>query len=185
MNKREIAVLATRILAICVWVQAVLYLAVMFDIAGRMVARAGNFPADWWNCLGALLPLTMLVLAGGVLWAKGGWIADRMVGLADDAGPVQCPTGVEEIQAAAFSVVGLVILALTIPSMAELLVNLLWLWASGQNLGDQGQSIIVGDPVRMTVSSLVRSVIRLALGVWLLLGSRTIVRAIRRFRTFT
>ncbi len=165
MTKREIAILSFKILSVYAFIQAidkcsyVLYYIIsqdQFDPAAKVGLISISVPPMLSALCGTILWFTAPLLATSVFKATGSEYTST-ASLAD-------------IQIVAFSVVGLFILATGFPDLVNVLtVNLTASWIEGG--------------WRATIHNIVVLVLKIALGLWLLLGSDGIVSFIRKRRT--
>ncbi|MEW6276602.1 MAG: hypothetical protein AB1556_16015 [Bacillota bacterium] len=124
------------------------------------------------------LPSTLLFASGIILWLYAGKLANYLV--PDKMPDKDPPSGgsqirVEDIQAVAFSVVGIFILVDAAPKLIQIVFNIILL--------SKLQHAIPGDWVNFTtITRIVELVIQLILGFWLFFGSRGIVGLLKRLR---
>lgn len=124
------------------------------------------------------LPSTLLFASGIILWLYAGKLANYLV--PDKEPDKDPPSGdpqirVEDIQAAAFSLVGLFILVDAAPKLIQILLNII--------LFSKLQHAIPSEWVNITtITRIAELVIQLVLGFWLFFGSRGIVGLLRRLR---
>ena len=175
MTRREIAALVCKVLALWMFALGVLHgtSAVVLAIAtvGRLFI---DEYAQWrWRAMFAYtgVPAVCQLVAGIVLWKMSGQLAGHMV--SDDATPVtREDINAESVMSIAFATVGVFLLVPVLGDLARSLVGLvrgdytLSDWASARWHPNLWSSIVV-----------------LAFAVWLILGSRGIVKVIHRCRT--
>lgn len=120
------------------------------------------------------LPSTLLFASGIILWLYADKLANYLV--PDKDLPLEDPQiRVEDIQAAAFSVVGIFILVDAAPKLIQIVFNIILL--------SKLQHAIPSEWVNLTtITRIVELVIQLVLGFWLFFGSRGIVGLLKRLR---
>ena len=155
MNKREVAILACRAFALYL----IFWLVIQLEVVSYVwaTARGSELSAQRYPLI--LIPFATAVVLAILVWRKAGWLADRMVAGIPETEASATTLTAADLQVVAFTVVGLVLLVRTIPRAATVLRR----------------------PAE--IAYLVSWLIQLALGVWLLLGSRGIVCVLRKIRT--
>lgn len=175
MTRREIAVLACKFLALWMFAQGVLYGTSTVVLA---IATVGGLFTDrdaQWRLLAMLaytgVPALCVLVAGIVLWKMSGRLAGRMV--SDDPTPVtREDISAESVMSIAFAAVGVFVLVPVLRGLAGSLVGLV--------RGDHTLSDWADASWHRNLWS---SIVGLAFALWLILGSRGIVKVIRRYRT--
>lgn len=172
MSKREIAVLACKILSIYTIIKAItvlFYFAQSFGFFFRGQQEAFRF-ALW--LIGGLLPFVLLIIFGILLWYLSDQLAARMISdtVTSESNPKIVST---HIQAIAFSVIGLFVLAEALPRLTRIIIAL-----SIRPLNMQNQQLIHADKIAQIGALFVQ----LAIGFWLLLGSRRLVNILKTVR---
>ena len=129
MNKREAASLAFKIAGLFAIIQAIEQSQSILILL-QAVFRAVEFGMDlssegWWQFVleaaTVVGPFGLLIALGILLLSRSDRLAGRMF---DDGAPDPSPqTDAHELQAIAFSVLGVFVVAMAIPSLAAVLVN--------------------------------------------------------------
>ena len=171
MKTKPMAFLACRIIAIVLFFQflSTAYSTVFFGFMSFYSQYQGT-PQMLLIALGLIGPMVLLLATCIILWVWADAISSRMV-RSIDGEETGIQVGSRELQIAGFSIVGLAILALTIPTIFQVIPTLI-------NLGyyDTGA-------VRVEIAFLiVDKIVRMAIGLYLLLGSRVFVRIIGSIR---
>ena len=173
MTKREIAALACKILGIYAIITALRHLV---NIVGPLAFFGVGEPS--WEIkvvlliAASIIPFALLTGFGLFLWFQADRIAGYMIS-GEESQIVNFQTSFTDVQAIAFSVVGLLLLAEVVPDIAAIISNL---------------SIRTQSPeIQMTVNAGTRSliislVVRLVIGLWLFFGSRGLVGLLRLTR---
>ncbi|MCP3905557.1 MAG: hypothetical protein GY715_18175 [Planctomycetes bacterium] len=173
MTAREIANLCCRVFAIYALFQGLVYLpslGLIFDpvFGGTTSGFASSIARLLWS----LHPVFMFA-AAAFLWRWSWLVASWMVGhdiqdaVAEPESARQRAT-LAEIQAVAFSVIGLWLLVHVTVDLAEDAAYLVYTEAE---VADRGW-----------IASYFRMAVQLALGIWLLFGARGLVRLLHRLR---
>jgi hypothetical protein len=161
MTKREIAILSFKVLSIYTFIQAIdksyyiLYYLIyknQLDVGRRL------------NLVMTSVPPLLLALCGVILWYTSPLLATSIFKSTTPEDGSQA--SLVSIQIAAFSVVGLFILATGLPNLVDMTVVIL---TAGSIQGGAGAMI----------HDIVVLVLKVALGLWLLLGSHGLVKFIR------
>lgn len=172
MTRRELAALVCKTLALVMFAQAA-FLSITGILLFALTLTAAPF-RGWldWDQLQAYLILSVPMLAalavGLVYWKRSDAIASRMVS-ASIAPVTELPISVEDVMVVAFSTAGVFILV--------------------DGIRDAVAVIIVASRYDFTRSELWYNVetaaawVQVGFALWLVLGSRGIVRAIRWLRT--
>jgi hypothetical protein len=165
MTKREIAILAFKILSIYAFIQAIDQSSyVLYCITSQdQFDPAAKVELIWIS-----VPPMLLALCGTILWFTAPFLATSV--FKTTGSEYASTASLADIQMVAFSVVGLFILATGFPELVNVLtVNLTASWIEGG--------------WRAKIHNIVVLVLKIALGLWLLLGSDGIVSFIRKRRT--
>jgi len=122
VTKQEIAALACRLMGVYALLLGLGGLAGPAYLLGLLFGETASRPVQrvhlfWQACL-LLLPVVLHVGARGFLWVLADKLAGRMVAPAP-APPPKSRVGARQLQAIAFSVVGLFLLARAIPDIAH------------------------------------------------------------------
>lgn len=167
-NVKNIGAVALRLLAIWELLQALLYLS---DLPFMLWMRKGDglqiVPGE--TEVQIMLMMVVFVLLAAVLWFAAvplsGWMTR---GLSEPDEPASLKT--EDLQIALFSAVGVYLLAISIP----------WLVSVAYNMLDLPEYPAQPRTEALFVSQLLAIIARIALAIWLLLGSRKLVELLRR-----
>ncbi|MCC7204591.1 MAG: hypothetical protein IT441_05895 [Phycisphaeraceae bacterium] len=176
MNKRDIAFLACRLLALYTWIHVVFrvdYLAggVFGLFETKEVSLSLTLRILYF--LSASLPLILFAALGALLWFRAARLADRMVrGTDSEATPL--PADRHTVQAIAFSAIGLFVLLQVIPTFATQMMTA----AVAQDLSRTRYELLDWRWKTAVAATLVQ----IALGLWLLLGARGIVTTLGKLR---
>ncbi len=169
MTKHEVAVLACKILGIYFVVGGLSGLGYAVTELVRHFSRGteGSMSNLW---LATLVGSTLMVVFGILLWVLVDRIAARVVSGAEAPTEVSKISGAD-IQAIAFSVVGMLVLARFFPQLAQLIVYL--------SILDRYDHTPVDAMTKGRIGGLI---VQLAIGLWLLLGSRGLVGLLKTVR---
>lgn len=172
MTKTDIAMLASRILALYVLLQAIQLL----PISAAEIVSAFN-PVQRQQALLMIAPLMLPVIASAVLawmlWFKAYWLAGRLsAGLQSTS--AEPPLTGRETQRIAFTILGGWVLAQTIPQVAGSMVQHL--------LMSQNDQLAQGLNAPREVAGNWALIVRVLLGGWLLLGASGIVEKLNSLR---
>ena len=181
MTKREIAVLACRIVALVALINVIQASAFLLPLlyeafnpekfAAGMGSPIGYFPLPTLLALVYLSPVVLLLLLAGFLWMQADYVAAKLVGDSDEN---VVTTGVNEsAQALAFSILGAYVLTLALPRLSQLLVNA---W----NVGSQNATL--HRDWTGFAPNLVFAATEIVLGLYLLLGARGLVTLLSDIR---
>jgi hypothetical protein len=178
MTKREVSELACKILALY-YLVANLHVFLSTPVSlGMTVWRAmrfGELDEAGIAMLFIAIATAFILLVVWFLWTRSWWIAKKMV--PDDANYSRWPRfRVADVQVVAFSMVGLFTLVNGVQYLARSFG--LYFGSLYADHYDRHMSFLEWVILDETLASIVGC----ALGLWLLLGSRGIVRLIRRFR---
>lgn len=169
MTGRSWAALFCKLLAIYVIIELINNLS-YYSVLPSLVGRA-----EAWETavvtVSILVPSILLAGLGYFLWTRAEYLSARMTGEGPKEEKGMSPL---DAQVIAFTTVGLFVLAMTIPEIFHHMYSLYALrdahttfeeWANIANLG-----------------KMIESVLRLAIGIWLFLGSKNIVFFLRSLR---
>jgi len=163
MRPRSAAIVACRVIALFLGTEALIQI-----LSFLLLVRSLEGTSYFWATFG-----TRLVVAFA-LWIVADRLGDVMAGGLDD--PAAAPRPIIEVQTIAFTVVGVVLAIQAIPSLVEIAASQtpafddyspLRLTLSGRFIGDRGAAV-AGE------------ITRLALGIALILGARSIATALGR-----
>ena len=171
MNLRSLASLSCRFLALITAVGVIhSSSALLISLSYALSPSAGTaFPVTGF--LLQLAPVAALILVSMILWMQADHIGARMVDESDES-LVNLPKD-QSLQALAFSVMGLYVLAGVLPRLAQqIIVSLTANSASANTAYPPPADIFVAT---MQIGGWVSMAVELALGLWLLLGARGLV----------
>ncbi|HDZ19838.1 hypothetical protein LCGC14_0321290 [marine sediment metagenome] len=176
MTKHDWAVLACKVLALWMLSRGVAWGAM--GVVGLVVGISeGLFSWTSSNRFGFLMsipmaaPAVVALLFAWVLWTKADRLAVRMMG--PEAGPSEMPPlEYEGLLSAAMATIGVLLLVLAIPQSMGIIV-----WAINYS---SDESTVFYNWRR----ALVMSLTQIVLGLWLTVGTKQVVRLLRRLRTF-
>jgi hypothetical protein len=118
------------------------------------------------NFIVAILPSTLICLAGIILWYIAPNLANSIFKPKPDE--TNSPVTVEDFHGVAFSVAGLYLLTMSLSAIVEFVVYQL------EMVKTQGSSPLT--------SLIIIAILKIVIGLWLILGSKGIVNVIRRLR---
>lgn len=158
MTKKEIAVLSFKVLSIYAFIRVIDN--VYYTLGSITSTEEGA------NRLLIIAPQLLLVLSGILLW----YIAPRLASSVFKSSTIENEpnASLSDIQAVAFSVVGIFLLASSIPEIVKIIVIYNTMWAVGSK--------------EVLIQAIIVLSIKMILGLWLLLGSRGLVKFIRSTR---
>lgn len=168
MSKKQIAILACRILAIFAFMQAFSFtqlVAFQVDAAAQMPEGRGL------STLSAIAPVVLLILFAVLLWVFAEGLAQLMI--VDDNGAAEAKIVSEEFQIIGFSVLGLFLLVRAIPEFTGNLLNYILI---------EKQLLFRGNSMRLLIQFSV-DILKIILGLGLLFGARGLAGLIKTFRT--
>jgi hypothetical protein len=157
MTKREIATLSFKVLSVYAFLQAI---DKSYDILYYFIYKDQLRLGEKLNLIMTSAPPLLSAICGIVLWFMAPLLAASIFkSIAPDDGS---QASLVNLQVAAFSVVGLFILATGFPNLVNVVLMML-----------------TAAPARAMTHTIVVLVLKIALGLWLLLGSHRIVNFIR------
>lgn len=164
MTKKEIATLSFKVLSLYAFIKAIDKLSSLINYMYKYSLSEVGVS----NFIIFAAPMLLLFLFGGLLWFIApllAFIISRSTVLEDDSA-----ASLLSIQTVAFSVVGLYMLADSLPALVR---STIWHFTSdSHSMG--ASSPLIGD--------IIGSLVQIGLGLWLLLGSRGLVNLIRSMR---
>lgn len=183
MSKREIIILAFKIIAIIVVIQSLFLITTLLAQTITMFGKLNSGVGVDLDSILSVLPYLvgfMLYFGLGIhLWTMAGSYADRMSrdfpSFKEDKKVVP-----EDIKEIAFSAVGIYVIASSIPQIVQLILQLIDYLPTAPLRNFPRSNYIFAN--------LISTIIKLGIGFWLLLGSRGIINTIdklRRERSFT
>jgi hypothetical protein len=161
MTKKEVAILSFKVLSIYAFIRVIetlpYVLYSLFGNADRKILIS--------NFLIIIIPPLLLLLCGVLLWYMASSLASSLYNsVAIENEP---HASLRDIQSVAFSVVGLFLLASSLPRIVSSIVIFYTMWTTE----------VVGK--HALIESIIVSLLKISLGLWLLLGSRGLVKFIR------
>ena len=157
MTKREIATLSFKVLSVYAFLQAI---DKSYDIIYFFVYKDQLHLGDKVNLIMTSAPPVLSGICGILLWCVAPLLATSIF---KSTGPeYDSHASLRDIQMTAFSIVGIFILATGLPNLVNVVLMML-----------------TAAPARAMTHTIVVLVLKIALGLWLLLGSRRIVNFIR------
>jgi hypothetical protein len=161
MTKREIAILSFKVLSLYAFIR------VIDNLPYTLYSMYGNGAKNPIipNILITAIPPLLLVLCSALLWYMAPFLASSVYRSATFENE---PNGsLPDIQAVAFTVVGLFLLASALPEIVSLIVIYYTMWAA--DIGGK----------HALIRSIIVLLLKIGLGLWLLLGSHGLVKFIR------
>jgi len=159
MTKREIAILSFKILSIYAFIKVI-------DNVYYTLGSITSTEDHGANLVLIIAPQLLLVLCGILLW----YIAPRLATSVFKSSSIENEpnASLSDIQTVAFSVVGIFLLAISIPELVSIIVVYNTMWVAGSK--------------EILIKGIIVLSIKIILGLWLLLGSRGLVKFIRSTR---
>lgn len=173
MSEKSIAKIACRVIAIYIMIKGIEYISCFFSMSLQPYFGQGidkNMMLQM--ILGSILPSVILIILGIILWVKATKISDYMID--DDVEANKTNINVNELQSAAFSVVGLMILIKLIPEISNLIPRLAYF--TGEYIPKE---TIVWLEIKI---SIIGMIIKLIIGLLLLFKSRGLVGFIKKLQ---
>jgi hypothetical protein len=177
MTKRNVAFIAVRILALWFFAQALLDVARVVAFLIQFALRGGGLDAMSPSVLLSFGPVTLVpAFVGILLWWKSRSLASRVAGLQDDT--AQEPKADSRIDGATITSIGLCLIGayVGLHALQSLVSNLIYALTS------KPEGVI--SPAAPSLGDMVAPLVQLAVSLWLIFGSRGIVKFLGRFRTF-
>ena len=179
MTKQEVGSLAFKLMGVYALVRAAEHLITAVMWVGSIASLAAmeeDFQAgasEVWTGLLTALPFVILLALGLYLLARSNKLSARMFPDAD--GDVAVTASTRDVQAIAFSIVGVLLFASALPQLAKIGVNLYYHWKFPE---------MKPDIVRGTWISLLTMCAKITLGVALFFGGRSLSNLWFRMRNF-
>ena len=163
MTKREIATLSFKVLSIYALIKAIDYLSPLINYMSKYRLSEVSI----LNFTFYAAPMLLFLLCGGLLWFLSPLLASSISKstIAEDAA-----ASLLSIQAVAFSIVGLYMVANSLPAIVR---STIWHFTSA-SLYMGKSSPLLGD--------IMGSLVQIVLGLWLFFGSRGLVSFINSIR---
>ncbi len=164
MTKREIATLSFKVLSLYAFIKAIDKLSSLINYMYKYrLSEVGIL-----NFMIFAAPVLLLLLCGGILWFIAPLLASSIS--KSTAAEDNSAASLLSIQMVAFSVVGLYMLADSLPAVVR---SIIWHFTTASHsMGER--SPLVGD--------IIGSLVQIVLGLWLLFGSRGLVNFINSMR---
>lgn len=164
MTKREIATLSFKVLSLYAFIKVI-------DKVSSLINYMYKYSLSEVGVLNFMIfasPLLLMLLCGGLLWFLAPWLASSIS--KSTAPEDNASASLLSIQAVAFSVVGLYLLADSLPALVR---SIIWHFTTAsRSMGER--TPLIGD--------ILGYMVQIFLGLWLLFGSRGIVNFIRSMR---
>lgn len=171
MDKKIFAKVLIRALSIYTFISALEAL----QYLGMMVAVLSQpSPAFIIYSIAGVMPFIFLLILGFFLWNRAGYLAERMLPVEESVSGGSVATG-GEIEAIAFSAVGIYLLSNALPRLVEVVSGII-VFYSGQYPPSYEYFNY------SSISSLAGLTVKMTMGFWLILGSRGIVRLVGKLR---
>ncbi len=165
MKKTEIAILSFKVLSIYAVIQSLYQVYnFLYFLSYQKQLEAG----EKYNLLLASVPSLLMILCAIILWFGSPLLANKI--FENNEFKVESPSSYENFQSVAFSVVGLFLLSTSLPAVVEIVLVALMTTDTKNNFASLAPTII-------EIS------LKVALGTWLLLGSRGFVNFLTRLST--
>ncbi|OEF96891.1 hypothetical protein BHF71_11290 [Vulcanibacillus modesticaldus] len=123
----------------------------------------------------SLIPFFIQLLFSALLWIYAEKITNYILLNNENAQKRSIPLYSQELQAIAFSVIGLVIIADAIPQIFHVIPNLI-------RLNEIGSSLATPQLKVETIFSLIEKIVRLIIGLILFFGSKGLVGLLKKIR---
>jgi hypothetical protein len=170
MKKKDIADVALKILGVFAFLQAISATQYTFMFSAPLLTASHPMTADAWLTLASLaVPVLLLLVAAIVLVAKSKRLSARMFPPVDSSNAPQAAFSKEELQALAFSVLGVYVVLMAVPKLMELGVNLFT--ASSVSSPEVQRSF-----TRRTWVAGISAIVQASLGILLFLRARGLAK---------
>lgn len=171
MTKLEITFLTSKVLGVFIIMQSLAY----FHALGSQLSLADvpGFHMSFANILFfTLIPLLLTLSAGLILFFYSDRCAKFFMSHSDNPA-TDTPLVAQEIEIAAFSILGLYLIIQALPTITRTVV---WIYFS---IPSSPQRMVLSRQIQMDIAVII---VELTFGVWLLPGSRGITKAVRWLR---
>jgi len=170
MTKRELAALACKVLALWILAKGVQDIVYVLMILRDMVVDVGDYGIARTLLSIALfsLPGVVPIVFAVIVWKKADSLAGRMVE-PDEGQPVSYEISGNGLLAIAIVAIGVALLVFAIPD----LVGAAWTWFAWSE----------ASPWPRNPAPLLRAIAKMIVGLWLIVGTRRIVRVLAKVRT--
>lgn len=160
MTKKEIASLSFKVLSLYAFIKAIEKLSTLIYYAYQVNEIGVPFFMVY------AVPVLLLALCGALLWFLSPVLASS---ISESAGSGDNPASLSSIQAVAFSIVGLYMVAASLPGIVRSTI-----WRLTEPASMSKGSPLLGD--------VMGSLVQVVIGLWLLFGSRGLVNLISKMR---
>ncbi len=161
VTKKEIAILSFKVLGVYAFIRVIDHLPYILD----SMFGNDNGKATIPNLLIITIPPLLLLLCGVLLWYMAPFLASSVY--KSPAFENEPNASLADIQTVAFTVVGLFLLASALPQIVSFIIIYYTMWTTD----------IVGK--HALIQNGIVLLLKIGLGLWLLLGSRGLVKLIR------
>jgi len=179
MTKREVGILACRLLALYAWIQSLHYVPAVLDLSQLFYDPWSRQQYVLLELIASAVPFVLLLGLAIFVWRRAGLISawifahdiqDHQLEPESNPHAVQ----LEDIQVVAFSTVGLWLLLDVMPQAAAYSVQLIYAYQLSDF--DLGYNLAL-------LAKTIEVLLRVAAGFWLLFGARGLVNLLRKLRT--
>ena len=174
MQKKDIVIIAVRLLALYVIVMNVWHLPSYVSMIGLGLKED---PVGRAIAITGIIGLVSGFVIGIVLWFYSTSLANLITKDLPKASPSKKEFTLASIQVVAVSVVGLIILSSAIPALVEVIISYIFPTANPNYV--RSLDIMGKMKAEIPISTLVTIALKLGLGFWFLLGAKGIVTVIR------
>lgn len=129
VTKSEIASLALKLFGIYCLIQALTFLASSLSLVGMNMAEMGLSRS--LMVAGAALPILGYVFAGLILLTFGNKISRKLIADGKEQGVMATGISTRDVQTLAFSIIGIYLIAVSLPSFASILWTLAYYYRKG------------------------------------------------------
>jgi hypothetical protein len=174
MHKKDIAIVAIRLLAIYIIIMAI---SALPHYLGMFLSLSSSDAFGKSSLLGMLAASLVHILIGFGLWFYSQPIATLVIKDLPEDIPANTESRLNNIQSVAVSILGLFVLSSAIPSMAKLIVIVI----SPSSSIEYGYSIdaLGRHSNNIPFAELAKQIVSFCLGLWFFFGSRGIVAFIK------
>ncbi len=172
MTRQEIARLVCKTLALLFGGYAVIYIFAVLGNSFYFLVSLDRFKyelSDFLMALSMFIPFVAIATVAAVLWTSPDWITSRMVS-PDPSAVTALKISTSEVTSIVFSVCGVVVFISGISEMSSYVANTLY-------VNSRNDNFFMGE-------IFLEALAKIAIGLWLVIGSRGIVGMIHRYRTW-
>ncbi len=181
MKSKDAAFLALRVLSVYIFVQALymLSIAINFTFISNFINLKSMVDDKGLIILGlifgSLFPFLILLISGIILWKYTDSIVSKMIPRQEDTVETEAKTNLKELQAIAFSVIGLIILANTIPELFNLIPSIIQM--------NEIRIDLATDTFKLKVTyAVITNLVKLLIGFALFFGGKGLVGLLHKAR---